>query len=92
MYVINVTPFTKRGWGEQYSLSSIMCFFIDVLLYTSEGFLPFLQIFYSEFYRKIYFDQGQVEGETTNDIYKALLVSITYYHNPMCDATHVYKP
>ena len=47
----------------------------DVLLYVSEGFLPFLQIFYGEFYRKDNYDQSKYEGDTTNLIYQAMLVS-----------------
>ena len=49
---------------------------LDVLLYVTEGFLPFLQIFYSEMYQKGNFDQTQVEGETTNKIYEAMLVRL----------------
>lgn len=60
-----------------------MTFFLsaDVLLYVSEGFLPFLQMFYSEFYRKGSFEQSQVEGETTDLLYQAMLVSAcrSYY-------------
>ena len=48
---------------------------VDVLLYYSEGFLPFLRIFYSEFYRKGHFDQSDHEGDATDNIYKSLLVS-----------------
>ena len=47
----------------------------DVLLYVSEGFMPFLQIFYGEFYRKGSYEQTELEGETTDLLYKAMLVS-----------------
>ncbi len=45
----------------------------DVLLYYSEAFLPFLKTYYTEFYQT---DQCILEGETTNNIYAALLVRI----------------
>ena len=55
----------------------------DVLLYVSEGFMPFLQIFYSEFYRKGSYEQTALEGETTDLLYKAMLVSTSqlFYNN-----------
>ena len=46
-----------------------------MLLYVSEGFMPFLQIFYSKFYRKRDYDQIELEGNTTDLLYKAMLVS-----------------
>ena len=47
---------------------------VDVLLYYSEGLLPFLQVFYSEFYQKGNYDQSELEGDTTEIIYTSLLV------------------
>lgn len=49
---------------------------LDVLLYYAEGFLPYLQIFFTEFYRKGHYDQCEIEGDTTDNIYTALLVRI----------------
>ena len=43
-------------------------------MYYSEGFLPFLQIFYGEFYCKGHYDQSQLEGDTTDSIYISMLV------------------
>ena len=51
-------------------------FFLDVLLYYSEGFLPFLQIYYNEFYRKDHYNQSELEGDTTENLYTSLLVCL----------------
>ena len=56
----------------------------DVLLYVCEGFMPFLQIFYTELYRKGNFEQTQVEGDTTDQLYKAMLVSIESPYACIC--------
>ncbi len=49
---------------------------LDVLLCAYEGFFPFIQEFYSNYYDDEYFEQSQVEGTTTEDFYKGLLVRI----------------
>ena len=46
----------------------------DVLLYYSEGFLPFLQIFYSRFYQKGHDNQCELEKDTTDKLYTSILV------------------
>lgn len=50
-------------------------FYADVLLYVSEGLFPFLQVFYNDFYSTNDYDQQEVEGGVSGDVYKALLVS-----------------
>ncbi len=60
---------------ENSLVSFILILFADVLLYVSEAFMPFLQIFYSELYRKDSLEQSKVEGESTDLLYQALLVS-----------------
>lgn len=46
-----------------------------MLLYVSEGFLPFLQAFYSLVYK----NQRETELDFTNAIYKALIVSVAIF-------------
>ena len=56
---------------------------LDVLLYLGDGFLFFLKLFYKYISANKVDDPWenqiifQMEGDTTNRIYKALLVSIT---------------
>ena len=50
------------------------CIFIDILLYYTEAFLPFLQIFFGEFYLRGHEDQSEFEGHTIGKIYSSLLV------------------
>ena len=57
-----------------HNLKHIFLLLLDILQYFTEGLLPFLQIFYSEFYRKGHYDQCELEGDTTNKLYTSLLV------------------
>ena len=78
-WVCSSSPWDCRYCTCKYTCEGVTSwnvFSLDVLLYYTEGFLPFLQIFYSEFYTKSHENQREVEGDTTEKIYASLLVCI----------------
>ena len=55
--------------GNQFYIS------IDVLLYFSEGYLPFLQLFFGEFFKSSSYKTQPEDDKIIEDTYISLLVS-----------------